>query len=249
MFYVFTHLHLIDCSDSQHHQQADWILDFVLSFCTHGNHSQWCWSVRDGAYKSTLWSYSIVHGELEAVCVKPFPSEHERFLSTYSVQDDIIHSLQNDIVVGCWNLLTWQMEKCILNLGWQWNTGVIGIIVFLWTSLPFRPSISMVPFFCLLRHFIQQVGGYTTIYLHFLIKSFVQNISLFPHVTSMAKEGTWKSLVPTDSKIAACYCCRICVFFLWGGDWICASFLWVILTPVVFRCSLLVSSFCFHFVI
>ena len=48
----------------------------------------------------------IVNGELEAVCVKSFPSEYDGFLEVYSMRDDIANSLWNDIIIGCRSLLT-----------------------------------------------------------------------------------------------------------------------------------------------
>ena len=48
----------------------------------------------------------IVNGELEAVCVKSFPSEYDGLLEVYSMHDDIANSLWNNIIIGCWNLLT-----------------------------------------------------------------------------------------------------------------------------------------------
>ena len=78
----------------------------------------------------------IVNGELEAVCMKSFPSEYDGCLEVYSMRDDIANSLWNDVTIGCWSLLTWQLCHQALSQGvsfsskrspplqldrWKWN--------------------------------------------------------------------------------------------------------------------------------
>ena len=63
--------------------------------------TMWC--------QSCICGHSIVHHELEAVCERPFPSEYVALLETYGVQDDIMHSLWNAIIVVFHNLLTQQL--------------------------------------------------------------------------------------------------------------------------------------------
>jgi len=147
------------------------------------------------------------------LCMWSSPSEYNAFLETYSVQDDIAHSLWNDIIVGCWNLLTQQLGKSVLNSGWWWNTCVIGIIIFLWTSLLFGPSNSMVPLCWLHWGFIWWVGSCTQQYTFISWLSLLSKTSLCSHMSH-----PWQKKAPGNhscllTPIAMCYCCKTCIIF------------------------------------
>ena len=152
----------------------------------------------------------ILHGELEAVHVK-LSIWVQCFLG--DLQCARWHCTFIVEWYHCWVLKlvdTTVGKKCS---GWWWNTCVIGIIIFLWTSLLFGPSNSMVPLCWLHWGFIWWVGSCTQQYTFISWLSLLSKTSLCSHMSH-----PWQKKAPGNhscllTPIAMCYCCKTCIIF------------------------------------